>query len=349
VEHPPRRVGKLSEQGHTGDDYHPDQAASALSPGDRRIPAVPGKPYYPPVPGKPYYREMEVTGVRAEIPSDSPIVLLKESRGDRYLPIWIGSVEAVSIHLAQRDEASPRPQAHQLFLDVLEAVDVRLVSVVISSLRGGIYYVYLNLSNGKSVSSRPSDAICLALLADAGIFAKTELLNEVGVIAPGETEELHLDIEPSSPIPIIRVHTSTPAVHLSAGILLDMMGLRTEMPSNRPLILLKESCGDRYLPIWIGSMEALAVHSVQHSTGSPRPLTHELLRDVLEAVDVRLMSVMIRALRDGIYYVYLNLSNGKSVSSRPSDAISLALLADAKILATAEFLDEAGVAVPDER
>ena len=65
-------------------------------------------------------RRMEVVGVRVEMPSNSPIVLLKEQQGDRYLPIWIGAVEATAIAFAQQGMVSLRPLTHDLFKDVLE-------------------------------------------------------------------------------------------------------------------------------------------------------------------------------------------------------------------------------------
>jgi bifunctional DNase/RNase len=79
-------------------------------------------------------RELELVGVRVEMPSNSPIVLLKEAHGDRYLPIWIGAVEATAIAFAQQGMVSVRPLTHDLFRDVLEAVNIRLLSARITSL-----------------------------------------------------------------------------------------------------------------------------------------------------------------------------------------------------------------------
>src|SRR5690606_38695381 len=84
--------------------------------------------------------QMEVVGVRVEMPSNQPIVLLKEAHGDRYLPIWIGMTEATAIALAQAEEPPPRPLTHDLFKDVLDALGVRLSTVNIVALRDGIFF-----------------------------------------------------------------------------------------------------------------------------------------------------------------------------------------------------------------
>jgi len=119
---------------------------------------------------------MEVVGVRVEMPSNSPIVLLKEEQGDRYLPIWIGAVEATAIAFAQQGMVSLRPLTHDLFKDVLEVLNVQLRTVKITSLRDGIFYADLVFSNGAEVSARPSDSIALALRTGAAIFASDEIL-----------------------------------------------------------------------------------------------------------------------------------------------------------------------------
>ena len=130
---------------------------------------------------------------------------------------------------------------------------------------------------------------------------------------------------------------------------MEVIGVRVEMPSNSPIVLLKEAQGDRYLPIWIGAVEATAIAFAQQGMVSLRPLTHDLFRDVLEVLNVQLSTVNITALRDGIFYADLVFSNGAEVSARPSDSIALALRTGAQIFASEEILDEAGVAIPDEQ
>ena len=96
-------------------------------------------------------------------------------------------------------------------------------------------------------------------------------------------------------------------------------------------------------------MEATAIAFAQQGMVPARPLTHDLFRDVLEALGVQLTTVNITALRDGIFFADLIFSNGKEASARPSDSIALALRTGASIFAAEEILDEAGVAIPDEQ
>lgn len=128
----------------------------------------------------------------------------------------------------------------------------------------------------------------------------------------------------------------------------EVVGVRVEMPSNQPIVLLREIGGDRYLPIWIGAVEATAIAYAQQGVTPPRPLTHDLLKDVLEAVGVSVEQVDITALEAGVFYAELVLGNGSRVSARPSDAIALALRTGSPLLVAEEVLDEAGVAIPDE-
>ena len=129
----------------------------------------------------------------------------------------------------------------------------------------------------------------------------------------------------------------------------DVMGVRVEMPSNQPIVLLREVAGDRYLPIWIGAVEATAIAFAQQGVTPPRPLTHDLLKDVLEATGNTLDEVRITDVRDGIFFATLVLASGTEVSARPSDSIALALRTGSRIVCADEVLDEAGLAVPAEQ
>lgn len=130
---------------------------------------------------------------------------------------------------------------------------------------------------------------------------------------------------------------------------MEVVGVRVEMPSNQPIVLLKEADGERYLPIWIGAVEATAIAFAQQGVQPARPLTHDLFQNVLEALGVRLRTVNITALRDGIFYADLVFSTGVEVSARPSDSIALALRTGATIFASDDVLEEAGVSIPDEQ
>ena len=120
------------------------------------------------------------------------------------------------------------------------------------------------------------------------------------------------------------------------------------MPTNQPIVLLREREGDRYLPIWIGAAEATAIAYAQQGVVPPRPLTHDLLKNVLEALGRTLDEVRIVALRDGVFYASLIFDGGVEVSARSSDAIALALRTGTPIVADEALLDEAGVAVAEE-
>jgi bifunctional DNase/RNase len=128
----------------------------------------------------------------------------------------------------------------------------------------------------------------------------------------------------------------------------EVLGVRVEMPSNQPIVLLREVDGDRYLPIWIGAHEATAIAYVQQGVVPPRPLTHDLLRDVIDGVGRELLGVRVTRLDDGVFYAELDLGDGAVVSARPSDAIALALRTSSPIDVADEVLDEAGVLIPEE-
>jgi uncharacterized protein len=129
----------------------------------------------------------------------------------------------------------------------------------------------------------------------------------------------------------------------------DVIGVRVEMPSNQPIVLLREVSGDRYLPIWIGAVEATAIAFAQQGVVPPRPLTHDLIKDLLAATGHDLSEVRITEMKDGIFYAVLVFDSGIEVSARPSDSIALALRTGSKIVCAEDVLDEAGLEVPDEQ
>lgn len=130
--------------------------------------------------------------------------------------------------------------------------------------------------------------------------------------------------------------------------LVEVIGVRVEMPSNQPIVLLKEIDGVRYLPIWLGSAEATAIAFVQQQVKPPRPLTHDLFKNVLDDFNIALESVYLTKLEDGIFYAQLNFADSKTISARPSDAIALALRSNSPIMASLALLDEAGIEIPDQ-
>jgi uncharacterized protein len=130
---------------------------------------------------------------------------------------------------------------------------------------------------------------------------------------------------------------------------LSVIGVRVELPTNQPIVLLREVDGDRYLPIWIGAVEATAIAYEQQGVKPARPLTHDLLRDLLAALSAPLKAVEIVELKDSIYYADLLIGDSVRVSARPSDAIALALRVGAPVRCAEQVLDEAGIIIPDEQ
>ena len=120
------------------------------------------------------------------------------------------------------------------------------------------------------------------------------------------------------------------------------------MPDNQPIVLLRERGGERYLPIWIGAPEASAIEFAQQGVVPPRPLTHDLLKDVLEAFGHQLEQVRITEMRENVYYAELAFAGGTTVGSRTSDAIALALRVGCPILGADDVLEAGGIPVPDE-
>ena len=130
---------------------------------------------------------------------------------------------------------------------------------------------------------------------------------------------------------------------------MDVVGVRVEMPSNQPIVLLREVTGERYLPIWIGAVEATAIAFAQQGVTPPRPLTHDLMRDMLAATGQRLNEVRIVDMQDGVFFAQLVFDGGAEVGARPSDSIALALRTGSRIVCAEAVLEEAGLAVPAEQ
>ena len=95
---------------------------------------------------------------------------------------------------------------------------------------------------------------------------------------------------------------------------MQVVGVRIEMPSNQPIVLLKEIDGVRFLPIWVGAVEATAIAFAQQGVTPPRPLTHDLMQDIVESLDATLTAVQVTAIEDGVFMASLLLRDpeGKS-------------------------------------
>ena len=129
---------------------------------------------------------------------------------------------------------------------------------------------------------------------------------------------------------------------------MSLVGVRVEVPTNQPIVLLREESGTRYLPIFIGPPEATAIVYALQGMDTPRPMTHDLLKSILDELGATLKQVFITELHDGTYYDELEIiKDGQTqrISSRPSDAFALVARYPntVPIYAEESILEEAGV------
>ena len=141
---------------------------------------------------------LSIVGVRVEVPTNQPIVLLREEDGERHLPIFIGPPEATAIVYALQGMETPRPMTHDLFTTVLDDLGAELERVVITELQEGTFFAELELKrngNAFTISARPSDAIALAVrqVESVPIFAEESVLDEAGVEFEAEDEESQVE------------------------------------------------------------------------------------------------------------------------------------------------------------
>ncbi len=136
--------------------------------------------------------EMKVRGLALDPLSNMPIIILRDEEEKRSLPIWVGMFEANAIALELEKIATPRPMTHDLIKNILEALEARVVKVVVNDLRENTFFAVIHLQVGDSeitVDSRPSDAIALALRVAAPIFVDEEVVQKAkSVEVTKETE-----------------------------------------------------------------------------------------------------------------------------------------------------------------
>lgn len=132
---------------------------------------------------------------------------------------------------------------------------------------------------------------------------------------------------------------------------MEVIAVRVELPGNTPVVVLRELAGEgRLLPIFIGQPEATAIAFALDRVQTPRPMTHDLMRDLLEELGATVERVVITHLEEGTFYAEIHMlaaGDQHRVSARPSDAMALALRIDCPILASDEVVAEAGL-VPEE-
>ncbi|MCU1379152.1 MAG: bifunctional nuclease family protein [Acidimicrobiales bacterium] len=133
---------------------------------------------------------------------------------------------------------------------------------------------------------------------------------------------------------------------------MELLGVRLELPANAPVVLLREQAGERrVLPIYIGPEEARAIALALEGVSTPRPMTHDLLSNMLGAVEVTVVSITVTDLRESTFFAEIELQSGERtvrVSSRPSDAVALAVRVDAPIFASEQVLAEAAMPAAEE-
>jgi bifunctional DNase/RNase len=113
-----------------------------------------------------------------------PIVLLKTADGNKFLPIWIGHPEAAAILMKLQGAATPRPMTHDLFTDILSQLEARVVKIAVTELRENTFYAMITVAiDGAEIEidSRPSDAIALAVRAEAPIYAAESVIEESAI------------------------------------------------------------------------------------------------------------------------------------------------------------------------
>jgi uncharacterized protein len=137
---------------------------------------------------------------------------------------------------------------------------------------------------------------------------------------------------------------------------MELVGIELERPPNIPCLVLREAAGEgRVLPIFIGGPEATAIAFALEAVETPRPMTHDLMKDLLDELGARIERVVVTELRDATFFAEIILTMAgtvHSVSARPSDAVALAVRYGAPVFAEEGVLEvagrTAGEGVPEE-
>jgi bifunctional DNase/RNase len=125
---------------------------------------------------------------------------------------------------------------------------------------------------------------------------------------------------------------------------MSVKGLMVDPVTNMPIVILRDAENQRVLPIWVGPVEANAIALQIENIAPPRPMTHDLLRNLVADLGATLVRVIIADLRDNTFYAYLELHRNGEVQlldARPSDAIALAIRAKAPVFVDTKVLDQA--------
>jgi bifunctional DNase/RNase len=139
---------------------------------------------------------------------------------------------------------------------------------------------------------------------------------------------------------------TAPNVRREQATLIEMTikGLMVDPITNMPIVILKDKQGDRVLPIWVGIFEANAIALQIENVATPRPMTHDLLRNIISDLDGRVERVVVSDLKDNTFYAVIHLvvrGDHVAIDARPSDAIALALRTQAPIMVEESVIDNA--------
>ena len=138
--------------------------------------------------------KMRLEGVRIELPSQKPILLLKEEKGNRYLPIWIGPYEASAIALELSNIKTPRPMTHDLIINIINNLNISVDNIEITDIKNNTFYAIINIKNKDrkiiKIDSRPSDAIATAVRIKCDIFVAEHVLVSGGLKIQSIDEEV---------------------------------------------------------------------------------------------------------------------------------------------------------------
>jgi bifunctional DNase/RNase len=136
--------------------------------------------------------------------------------------------------------------------------------------------------------------------------------------------------------------------HQNGSLMYEMViyGVSFDLVGKQPIVLLKTADGNKFLPIWIGHPEAAAILMKLQGAATPRPMTHDLISDMLEQLDAEVTQITVTELRDNTFYASITVrQNGAEIEidSRPSDAIAIAVRAEAPIFAAERVIEESAI------
>jgi bifunctional DNase/RNase len=123
-------------------------------------------------------------------------------------------------------------------------------------------------------------------------------------------------------------------------------GVSFDLVGKQPIVLLKTADGNKFLPIWIGHPEAAAILMKLQGATPPRPMTHDLVNDILGELEARILRITVTELRENTFYAQITVQRDGvevEIDSRPSDAIALAIRAEAPIYAADEVIEESAI------